>query len=77
MRAFLAGYLSRAALSRDELALLPDLLALLSVRRATVTLARWAASGDQGALAETRQKLALARTIRSGRHVVVRATGSD
>jgi Ser/Thr protein kinase RdoA (MazF antagonist) len=77
IRAFLAGYLSRAPLSRDELALLPDLLALLSVRRATVTLARWAGSGDQGMLAETRQKLALARTIRSGRHVVARATRSD
>jgi homoserine kinase type II len=71
-RAFIEGYRSRHPLDDAELRALPDVASFLALRRAAVAWSRHLESGEPRWLAETNEKLALARAFADGRHGLVR-----
>lgn len=71
-RRFLDGYRRRRELPGDELTLLPDVLAFLSLRRAIVCWSR-ARDGDARRWhAEAERRVRLARSLLAGTHPIVR-----
>lgn len=70
-RRFVAGYRRRADLPASEMALLPDVLTFLSLRRAVVC---WARAGEDGRgrwTVEATARLRLARELIAGTHPLV------
>jgi Ser/Thr protein kinase RdoA (MazF antagonist) len=70
-RRFVAGYRRRADLPASEMALLPDVLTFLSLRRAVVC---WTRAGEHGRgrwTAEAAARLRLARELLAGTHPIV------